>query len=361
MTEPIVLGLLTVGGGFPGTAGPQEVAVAEAAVQFVNNDRGGVDGRPIELLVEEEQADPERAAAAATSFVAAGVSVVFGLGVVWADAGLPILEEASLPWMGAAVNPREFTSPVSFPVIGGVPAEFAALARYFAESVGTRRFSVLSPDLPPADDAVDLLAAMLAGRGAEIVGRVPVALDAVDMEDALTQGLAASPDVVVPFLGGAQAVSVMRASGDAGSGVPLAFIGTAMEDDAVFTPAGDAAEGTLHCAEFLPYDDPSDPEVREFHEALARYSDFPPTSWAQGSFGSVVTIADVLATTGPDPADVLAYLTDVDGQSVYMASSMSRSHAPDDFPQLTNVDCLMLERRDGRLVDVGGGWINGWS
>jgi len=361
MTEPVALGLLTVGGGFPGTAGPQEVAVAEAAVQFPNNERGGVQGRPFELLVEEERADAGRAAEAARAFVEAGVSAVFGLGVVWADAGLPILEDASLPWMGAAVNPREFTSPVSFPLIGGVPAEFAALARHFAGSSGARRFSVVSPDLPPADDAVDLFASMLARRDAEIVGRVPVALDAVDMGAALSRALEPSPDVVVPFLGGAQAVSVMEASSTAGSEVPLAFIGTAMEDDAVFTPAGDAADGTLHCAEFLPYDDPSHPEVREFHEALARYSDFPPTSWAQGSFGSVVTIADIIEATGPDPVDVLAYLTDVDGQEVYMASSMARSNAPDDHPQLTNVDCLMLERRDGRLVDVGGGWINGWS
>lgn len=361
MAEPIILGLLTVGGGFPGTAGPQEVAVAEAAVQFVNNERGGVGGRPIELMVEEEQADTERATAAARAFVDAGASAVFGLGVVWADAGLPVLEEASLPWLGAAVNTREFTSPVSFPVIGGVPAEFAALAKHFADGEGARRFAVLSPDLAPADDAVNLLASMLDSRGAEIVSRVPVALDAVDLGENLRQGLAPSPDIVVPFLGGPQAVSVMEASRDSGPGVPLAFIGTAMEDDAVFTPAGDAAEGTLHCAEFLPYDDPSDPEVREFHDALARYSDFPPTSWAQGSFGTVLTIADILGTTGPVPSDVLAYLTEVDGQSVYMASSMARSHAPDDHPQLTNVDCLMLERRDGRLVDVGGGWINGWS
>jgi len=357
--DPVTVGLLTIGAELTGAPGAQEVAVSEAAVQYVNDDLGGIGGRPLRLVVGEELADVERARECAERFVAEGAVVVFGLGVAWAEGGLPVLEAARVPWLGAAINAAEATSPVSFPLIGGVPAEFAALAHFLAER-GAGSVVAVAPELPQVAEQASRLEELLGRRGIALdIRTVPTDPDSLARAARDTRGAA---DVVMPLLGGQEAAAFMTAAHEANLGATLVFVGTAM-DDAVFDAAGPAAEGTIHCAEFLPYDDDSDEQVGAFREALARYCEYPPTSYAQGSFGCVVTIRDIGARIGPGRLDgeaVIRHLRTV-RQPVFMSSDYSHADAPPEYPQLGNVDCLVLERRDGRLVDVGGGWINGWG
>lgn len=357
--DAVTIGLLTIGAELTGAPGAQEVGVSEAAVAYVNEELGGIDGIPMRLVVGEELADVGRAADCARRFVAEDAVAVFGLGLAWAEGGLPVLEEAGIPWLGAAINPAESRSPVSFPLIGGVPAEFAALARYFAER-GARSVAAVAPDLPQVEESVALLRGFLARRGIEDLDVRIAASDPSSLR-AEASDVAGSVDVVMPLLGGEEAAAFMVAAREVGIDAPLVFVGTAM-DDAVFDAAGAAAEGTRHCAEFVAYDDDGDAQVREFRAALGRHSTYPPTSYAQGSFGCVMTIRDIALRIGAgrlDGAAIVEHLRTTP-QPVFMSSAYRHDAAPADYPQLGNVACLVLERRGGRLVDVGGGWIDGW-
>lgn len=357
---PVTLGLLTIGADLTGAPGAQEVAVSQAAVRHVNEDLDGIDGHPLRLVVGEELGDVARARECARRFVAEGAIAVFGLGIAWADGGLPVLEEAGVPWLGAAINPAESTSPVSFPLIGGVPAELSALARHLAAR-GVRSVAVVAPDMPQVAEQTDRFRTFLARRGIRELEVRVVTTDAAQLARA-ARDVRDTGEVVMPLFGGEEAATFMVAAREEGIEAPLVFLGTAM-DDAVFEAAGAAAEGTVHCAEFVAYDDDSDEQVRAFRAALARYSTFPPTSYAQGSFASVVTIGEIGRRIGADRLDGRAVVEHMrhERQPVFMSSDYWHRGAPADFPQLGNVDCLVLERRNGRLVDIDGGWINGWE
>jgi branched-chain amino acid transport system substrate-binding protein len=356
-SEPLVIGYVTMEG-FPGGPGPISRLAAQAAVEFVNRERGGVRGRPVALAVRDEGGSPEAAAACAREIVAAGAFAVMGMGAAWAHHGLPILEAAGVPWLGGAITGPEYTSPVSFPIIGGVPAETRALARYFGEREQVRRAAVLHLDVPEAGAGVDALLRDLADWGVGAVATVPLQLDLGDLDAAATRVTDHRPEAVFAIVGGDHTSPVMHAL----RGHQLAFLGTAMDIERILGPAGDAAVGSLHCAEFLPYDDGRDPEVAVFRDAMDRYTDVPANSWGQGGFAGVMTICDIAARLEPVAArPVLEYLRGVDGQPVFMGSSMARRHAPAEFPQLTNVDCLILRWDGTRLVDAGGDWVNGWA
>jgi hypothetical protein len=75
-----------------------------------------------------------------------------------------------------------------------------------------------------------------------------------------------------------------------------------------------------------------------------------------------MTICDIAERIEPVEAGVvLEYLRGVERQPVFMGSSMARRHAPAEFPQLTNVECLIVRWDGTRLVDASGGWLNGWA
>ena len=362
MTPSVSLGLVTLGLDLAAGPGSTEVSIAEVAVRYVNDVLGGVAGLELRLEVVSELADPELARDGAEELVDKGVCGVFGLGLEFAEHGLPILEEAGVPWFGAPIAPRDYVSPVSFPIIGGVPAELGAIAEYFVSDRGRSRIVLVLPGVGGAAGVHLIMQSECRRRGIADVHLVEVALDADDLRPVAAGIRDHAPDLVVGFLGGAQASALMGEFANERGNVGLVFGGTAM-DDGVFAAAGDAATGTFHCAEFLPYDHPTDPEVRVFAAALKRDCALSPTNWAQGTFSSVVTASSLLGSVARgeelSSSTLLSAFATVEDHHVFMGSSLSRRSTPRDYPQLINTGCLILERTPTGLSDVGDGWING--
>lgn len=92
--EPIVIGLANLEGGVVSL--PEFRYGAEAAAGYVNDELGGVDGRPIELFRCDVDVSPESSIDCANQFVEKGVTAVL-MGVdSGIDASLPILESAGI-------------------------------------------------------------------------------------------------------------------------------------------------------------------------------------------------------------------------------------------------------------------------
>lgn len=90
---------------------------ADLAAKYINQ-TGGINGRPVEVTVCDEQFDPAVAATCARQAVEEGVISVVGSFTYFAEAIVPVIAESDITWFGACcpISPSELTSKHSFPI-----------------------------------------------------------------------------------------------------------------------------------------------------------------------------------------------------------------------------------------------------
>ena len=88
---------------------------AKLAADFINSN-GGINGRPVEVEVCDEQFDPAVAATCARQAVEDGAVSVVGSFTYFAEAIVPVIAESDITWFGACcpISPSELTDPHSF-------------------------------------------------------------------------------------------------------------------------------------------------------------------------------------------------------------------------------------------------------
>ena len=135
--EPIRLGMINQDTGAVG-AFPELTLAAQAAVDFVNAELGGIDGRPLELLTCDTGFSPEGSTACAQRLVSEGVVAVTGGIDVW-GASIPVLESNEIPYIGGIpVSDAELRSPISFLFSGGSPGCVRRVRRLRRRGAGGR-------------------------------------------------------------------------------------------------------------------------------------------------------------------------------------------------------------------------------
>lgn len=129
---------------------PNIAKAAEIYQQWVN-DRGGIAGRPLEVTICDDKADPNESAACGRKAVANKDIALVGSFTLDVSSLMPILEENSIPWFGACcpVSAIEFTSPMSF-VMGSVFSLFMTGGKKMIEDQ-CKKPAVIVGDIASAD------------------------------------------------------------------------------------------------------------------------------------------------------------------------------------------------------------------
>lgn len=147
---------------------PGMTELAEAIGRGIN-DQGGLDGHKVKVLTCNEHNTAAGATACANQAVAAGAVAVVGSYSQFGDDFMPTLESAGIPYLGGyGLSAPEFTSPVSYPVAGGMPALIAGSGRQLA-AAGCRSVSLIRPDTPDGDSLVGELAGALNPAGIKLL------------------------------------------------------------------------------------------------------------------------------------------------------------------------------------------------
>lgn len=99
---------------------PNIPKTAEIYAKWVN-DNGGIKGRPLEVINCDDRGVAPQATSCARKAVSEKVVAVVGSYTFMAEAVVPILERANIPWFGTCCpgTPSELTSKASFPVGSG--------------------------------------------------------------------------------------------------------------------------------------------------------------------------------------------------------------------------------------------------
>ncbi|UXY17509.1 ABC transporter substrate-binding protein [Streptomyces cynarae] len=190
-------------------AGRHLLAGLELAVREVN-DAGGIDGRPVELVVRDTAADPERAAAAVDDLAALGVAAVAGeYHSVVARAAAARADALGLPFLCSSAVLDALTEEPTEWVARLAPAQSHGWRIYadFLLGAGRRRIAVVTQPSVYWASGTGVLRDHLASRGGTVVELDTNALTAEALCDALVDHgatalllLVGHPEPAVPIV-----------------------------------------------------------------------------------------------------------------------------------------------------------------
>lgn len=192
-------------------------AMAQAYARWVNA-KGGINGRRLSVLTCNDHNDSVRAARCARRAVEEGAVAVVGSYSQHGRSFMAPLVGARIPYIGGyGLTEEEFSSPLSYPVNGGLPALVAGNGRQLAAG-DCGRVAMVRPDTTAGDQLPPLLNAGLRDGGA---ADAAPASDISAPEDATSYRSAAQQalDATAPGDGGVGSV------GGVGGGCVTAVLG----------------------------------------------------------------------------------------------------------------------------------------
>jgi len=196
---PILLGMITPLSGSSAAIGPYMKNGAQLAIDEINA-KGGVDGRKLELRVEDGACDAKTATAAANKLVTQKISVSVGGYCSGATLPtLPIFDKAGVPMLIPAANSNELVAqklPKVF-LINGTGTQQADAAMKYMTKVGAKKVALMDDNTSYSKDIADLTAKLLgSGQGPTLAGRDSVTPGESDYSANVNTVLKTNPDFI---------------------------------------------------------------------------------------------------------------------------------------------------------------------
>ncbi len=177
-SEPIRIGFQCHRTGIGASYGRWYERTTNAAVKLIN-DAGGIAGRPIELIIEDDGTDPKRGAEVVEKFASEHkVDVVFGTlfsHVVIGSA--PTAGRLKMPYFvvseGHHVASGELNRYVFQPGITDVRSQVISMAPWVSGNLG-KKVTMIFPDFAFGHDHRDYFSAAIAAQGGSVAALIPI-------------------------------------------------------------------------------------------------------------------------------------------------------------------------------------------
>ncbi len=364
--EPVKVGFINVDSA-PVAAMPVLHGAVDGFAAFANEELGGVDGRPIEIVACAlgNALSPEEAAGCARQMVDAGVVAVLGGIGLSTGAALAILEENGIPWIGGIpVNEEEMSSPISFQFSGGSPGAFTAMAEQAVAIDGAEKVAVLYGDFPSIKAAaVDYGVAVSESLGAEVTG-VEYPLVSQDYTTPVQKAVESDPDAILVSAADLSCAPIMQALSDLGTDAAIYMVGSCADPVAIDQVGEEKVVGTRFNIENR-LDQTASPlaDTEIYSAAMEQYApDTLPESAATVAFRGAMNLWAVLNAIGADPTseqviEVFRESTDApsfDGHPYTCSTPQIPS-----FPSMCAPQQVLAElAQGGELVEASDGWID---
>ncbi|MBM9466692.1 ABC transporter substrate-binding protein [Nakamurella leprariae] len=350
--EPIVIGIeLPLSGASAAPAEQMRKGFELTAAEI--NDAGGVDGRPIELDIQDDAGDPTTGVALVDRFVQDGAvaiagtynsPVVLAQSEVIGTAEIPVLAFAISSQITRQQNPWVFqTGPTDQGQIAGI------IERFKAE--GLTKPALLTDTSAFGSTAKPVLEQALNDAGLAPVLSDTFAVDAADLSAALLKAKDSGADSVLAWTVGQPYATLALGAQQVGLGLPI--IGTASAvDPAVARLAGDAADELY----FQDAIDRSKPQVQELSERwAAEFDGGQVPSDALSAHDILTVITESLAESGPDRAalrDAMEIFSSDEMLSGRIGSSWT--YSADNHVGLGGGNLVWKKYENGAVVTVDG-------
>lgn len=311
-TGPIVVGHFASMTGELATFGTSCNDGVQLAAQEIN-DKGGVNGRPLQIKVEDDQSLASEAATAVQKLIDRD-RVVALIGEVASGnslAAAPIAQNRQVPMITpASTNPKVTeTGDYIFRVCFIDPFQGTVMAKFAAEHLNLKRMAILKDQgAPYSTGLADNFRTAFVGLGGQVVADASYTSNDTDFKAQLSAIRARNPDGI--FIPGyyTQVGTIGRQARELGIRVPL-LGGDGWDSPKLFEAAGNALEGSYFSNHYHA-DDPS-PAVQNFIRAFkARYGGRTPDAMAALGYDATKVLAEAMrrarSLSGPDLRDAIA-------------------------------------------------------
>jgi branched-chain amino acid transport system substrate-binding protein len=364
--EPIVLGMInqenTAGGSFP------EVRLAaEAGVDFLNAEMGGVDGRPIEMVTCIAEFSVESSQACAQEMVSAGAVAVVGGIDVFSSGSIPVLEQNGIPYVGGIpVGSAETASESSFIFSGGSPGAFVAFTDYVVNDLEAETVSVAYADFESIETAaVDYGVDLLRAQGVEVT-EVQFPVLTTDFLPTVTQAAEGNPDAILVAAADTACAPFMSTAHDLGVSSQLFMVGACVAPEIIDEVGEDAADGVIFNVEgLLNLDDEpiAQADTDLYIQVIENYGE-DDLDWAGAgtvSFRGLMNLYNVLVELAADdisPDTIISSFQATENEPSFNGHDYTcDGEQVPALPALCSPQQVLGQREDGSLTQVSDGWI----
>ncbi len=276
---PIKVGVMTTDEG-PVAALPELHRGIDAAVAWINDELGGIDGRPIETVFCAVDLSAEKSQQCARTMVSEGVvAVLAGIDIASGDA-VAVLEENGIPWVGGIpLNVDEMDSPYAFQFSGGSGGAFVAFAHHATTVLKAQRVSLMYVNLPQIASGTHFATDILDAAGVEVT-EVPFDLTTQDFAGIARKAAEGDPDAIIVGAADFACPKVMQAVHDLGSEATPYLVGSCADRKWLDQVSPEARVGGIFNVEGALDQSVPNADNELYHEVMARYE---PETAAQGA------------------------------------------------------------------------------
>jgi branched-chain amino acid transport system substrate-binding protein len=354
--EPIVIGMYTPADN-PSFTAPELIDGAEAAVEYVNSQLGGIGGRPIQLeSCTTDYTAPGLTACANELFQKDPLIIIPG-----PDAGAlsvqPTIDATGIPLIGgASFTPPEYASPNRALFNGWSASLFPAMVHFSISELQATNLVALALELPSNQFIKALfLDAPATAAGIPAPTAVYAPVGSADLTATFAAALDANPDALLAY--GLPCQPAFQAYSSLGTDVPMIMPDNCGDPDTL-AAAGDAANGVYFVGLYKGSElFPDDPEVVLYNEVMAEQKpDAADTDFSRGGFGTIMNIHELLDEM--DPASlthesVLAAFKATADQPSFLNVPYSCSAPPvPDLPGICAGSAYLFQFVDGTVAKV---------
>ena len=361
--EPIKLGAFFALSGPAAHIGTPTKLVADMVVDQINKG-GGINGRPIELIIGDTESDPAKAATIAKKFIFID-KVAAIIGPTSTAEGMnvkKIVEEASVPtFMTVGGDPVIMGGEKlgSFNYVFKSPQRSSTAVKKlfgYLKDKKLTKVGLLTASDAFGKDGLVWLEKLAPDFGISFVAKESFGPSDTDMTAQLTKIKNADPQALVVWTIGPAGAIVAKNKAQLGIKVPL-FQCHGQPDPKYIELAGKASEGDrmpatkLMAAAQLPDSDPQKKVIQEFirlYKDVYHYDNqFPINTHSGYAWDAIYIVTNAMKKAGTDPKALRNAIEQTQG---YVGVSGIYNLTPEDHNGLGVDSMVMVQVKDGKFV-----------
>lgn len=309
--EPIKIGAIFSATGPGAPLGEPEKFTAEMMQESINAS-GGLAGRPVEIIVEDDATEESKAVLAAKKLIEQD-KVLAIVGPTMSGTSLAIVdtcEQAQIPLISCAAS-NKITNPVKKWVFSTAQTDVHAvqrILRYLLDK-DIKKVALICDSNAFGQSGAEELKKQLPEAGIQIVDEEKFATKDTDMTAQLTKIKAKNPQAVICW--GTNPGPAVVAKNMKGLGLKAQLIQShGVANEKFIELAGDAAEGViLPCGKLLvvdelPESDPQKAELAKFRADYEAHTGQPVNTFAGHAYDAIQLVVKAIEAVGTDPAAI---------------------------------------------------------
>lgn len=309
--EPIKIGAIFAITGPASALGQPEANTAQMLQDQINAE-GGINGRPLEIIIRDTKGDETEALAAVKELIdKENVLAIVGPSRSGTTMGIiETIEQAEVPLLSCAAA-RAITDPVKKWVFSTPQSDQDAVARIFEylKGEGITKIAALTASSGFGDEGLKQMEAQAPGAGITIVAKEQFADDDTDMTAQLTKIKGTDAECIICWGIGPAPALIAKNMKQLGIEIPL-IMSHGVANRRFIEGAGDAANGVilpagkLIVADQLPDDDPHKAQLLEYARQYQEKFGEPADTFGGHAWDAVMLVVNALRAGAMDRAAI---------------------------------------------------------